>query len=339
MNKGRKQEELVSKEDLIEWYGLTEEELEGIDLDKVMKKYTWRQSDLEDIDSKERALDMLREDQRYIDRDDARQKHLEEVGLEYLVTADEYEGELPDFNEIKYFAYSVQTELYIDSCLFDFDKSVVYGYKGAMPIYIDYTAADTVVFLSEENKKEFINALKEANIENWKHRYGSRMRDTLWNIGMEFNDETVTSYSGTRGKRGHPETYMDIYKAIQTAIGNSERDINTLAQLKYTDDEIYFDINLYKEEFSLGIDKRHIYKNGKLTEKEKEDIIQLMSNGKIHEWEPLDTSIDDFEWRLQLTYKDNYKACYGKNLGEKNNPQNYDEVINSIIDILNNHQE
>ena len=339
MNKGRKQEELVSKEDLIEWYGLTEEELEGIDLDKIMEKFTWRQSDLDIIDSKEKALYRLRDSQDFVDEEDARQKHIEEVSLEYLVTADEYEGELPDFNEIKYFAYSVQTELYINSYLFDFDKSIVYGYKGPIPVYIDYTVADTVAFLSEENKKEFINALNEANIESWKHRYGSKRKDTVWNIGMEFDDGAVMSYSGIAGKKGRPETYMDLYKSFTSVIRNSERDINTLAQLKYTDDEIYFDINLYEEEFSLGIDKRHIYKNGNLTEKEKEDIIQLMSNAKVHEWETFDTSIDDFEWRLELTYKDNYKACYGKNLGDKNNPQNYDEVINSIIDILNNHQE
>ena len=148
MNKGRKQKELVSKEELIEWYALTEEDLKGIDLDKVMERYTFRQSDLEDIDSKEKMLYLLKKCQGFVDEEDARQKHLEEVSLEYLVTADEYEGELPDFNEIKYFAYSAQDELNIDSCLFDFDKSIVYGYKDLMPIYIDYTVEDTVVFLS-----------------------------------------------------------------------------------------------------------------------------------------------------------------------------------------------
>ena len=339
MNKRADKEDFVTKEYFVEWYGITQKDIEGIDFDRILERYPWRYSDLVDVNTKEKALDILIYEQDYMDEEDARQKHLEEVSLEYLVTADEYEDELPDFNEIKYFAYSVQTELYINSYLFDFDKSIVYGYKGPIPVYIDYTVADTVAFLSEENKKEFINALNEANIESWKHRYGSKRKDTVWNIGMEFDDGAVMSYSGIAGEKGRPEAYMDLYKSFTSVIRNSERDINTLAQLKYTDDEIYFDINLYEEEFSLGIDKRHIYKNGNLTEKEKEDIIQLMSNAKVHEWEPFDTSIDDFEWRLELTYKDNHKAYYGKNLGDKNNPQNYDEVINSIIDILNNHQE
>ena len=351
MNKGRKQEELVSKEDLIEWYGLTEEELEGIDLDKVMKKYTWRQSDLEDIDSKERALDMLREDQRYIDRDDARQKHLEEVGLEYLVTADEYEGELPGFNEIKYFTLSNKFELYTQSFLIDFNKSVLYSIDSAMPIYIDYTAADTVCHFPEKNKEVFFNALKETNIENWKHRYGSKRKDTQWEVGIEFNDGTVVSYSGTAGKRGQPKEFENLYMAVIGVSNEGVLDINTLNQIKYEhyenidaktyiyDSDICFIIDLYEMKFSIGKSEKNIDKSGNLTEKEKEDIIQLMSNGKVHEWEPFDTSIDDFEWRLELTYKDNYKAYYGKNLGDKNNPQNYDEVINSIIDILNNHQE
>ena len=351
INKGRKQKELVSKEELIEWYGLTEEELEGIDLDKIMDKFTWRQSDLEDIDSKEMALDILIFEQGYIDEEDALQKHLEEVGLEYLVTTDEYEGELPDFNEIKYFTVSSKFELYTQSFLIDFNKSVLYSIDSPMPIYIDYTVADTVCHFPEKNKEVFFNALKETNIEKWKHRYGSKRKDTQWEVGIEFNDGTVVSYSGTAEKRGRPKEFEDIYMAVIGVGNEGVLDINTLNQIKYEhyknidaknyiyDSDVYFLIDLYEMKFSIGKSEKNIDKSGNLTGKEKEDIIQLMSNGKVHEWGSFDISADEFEWCLELTYKDNYKEYYGKNLGDTNNPQNYDELINSIIDILNNHQE
>lgn len=351
MNKRTNKEDFVTKEYFVEWYGITQKDIEGIDFDRLLERYPWRYSDLVDVNTKEKALDILIFEQGYMDEEDALQKHIEEVGLEYLVTADEYEGELPDFNEIKYFTVSSKFELYTQSFLIDFNKSVLYSIDSPMPIYIDYTVADTVCHFPEKNKEVFFNALKETNIENWKHRYGSKRKDTQWEVGIEFNDGTVVSYSGTAEKRGKPKEFEDIYMAVIGVGNEGVLDINTLNQIKYEhyknidaknyiyDSDVYFLIDLYEMKFSIGKSEKNIDKSGNLTEKEKENIIQLMSNGKVHEWEPFDTSIDDIEWCLRLTYKDNYKAYYGKYLGDTNNPQNYDEVINSIIDILNNHQE
>lgn len=256
-----------------------------------------------------------------------------EITMEYLVKADEYEGEeIPDFNTVKYIALSSKYELYTSSCLVDLENSILYSASDHMPVYYDYTQANVICYLSELHKEKIIKALKEANIEKWKHRYGSKNNDVVWEFGIEFNDGTVISSSGTEGSKDFPEEYDDISNVIYAVKLEAERDLKTLKHLKYNDRQIFFEIDFYQLDF-----KGSGAIAGKLTEEEKDRIIDILVDSKAaNKWKEnygigdgsMEIKFSDGRRLIYYNYKDN----------DQENSILYD-AVNSIYDILKKHKE
>jgi hypothetical protein len=84
----------VTKEFLMNEYDITEEEFESIDVNRVLKKLSWRTDGFGQKTTKEMVIEMLKKEQERMIRDEASSKHFAEVNLGYLFAADEYTGDI-----------------------------------------------------------------------------------------------------------------------------------------------------------------------------------------------------------------------------------------------------
>ncbi len=208
----------VTKEFLMSEYDITEEEFESIDVNRVLRKLSWRTDGFDQNTTKEMVIEMLKKEQERIIRDEASSKHFAEVNLGYLFAADEYTGEYPDFSTLKYFAYTQEFETYSVSGLIDFDKSKFCDFTPESWVSSDYTQASKVVKLTQQHKEKIIQALRDGDLVKWKHYYEDKKfkGDIYWSIGLEFKDGLIISYNGTAGDDGFPDEYDDMMTTISS---------------------------------------------------------------------------------------------------------------------------
>ena len=214
--KGETKHQAVTIEFMIKKYGFLKEDLEGIDLDKVLKKSPWTIADCDTIINKEEVIQLLKKEQERINRDEALKKHCAEVNLGYLFAADEYTGEYPDFNTLKYLAFTQEFETFSVSNLIDFENSRFCDFTPESWVSSDYSQSSKVTKLTQDHKEKIIQALKDGNIMEWKHYYGDKKfkGDIYWSVGLEFQDGLVISYYGTAGDDGFPDEYDEMLITI-----------------------------------------------------------------------------------------------------------------------------
>jgi hypothetical protein len=138
--------------------------------------------------------------------------------MNYLFGADEFTGDFPNLDTLKYFAYSQVFETYSVSCLVDFENSRFFDFTPATWVSSDYTQASKVVKLTQQHKEKIIQALKDGNIAEWKHYYEDKKYkgDIYWSIGLEFEDGLIISYNGSRGDGGFPDEHDEMMTTISS---------------------------------------------------------------------------------------------------------------------------
>ncbi len=129
----------------------------------------------------------------------------------YLVQAKKFKGEYPSFDKLKYLAFLRTEGDGGASCFIDFKKDILLFAHGSWPIYKDISRNAEKEELSKERKENIIKSLKEARIDKWNYKYevevDNEEGDARWNLGMEFEDGTVISYSG---KNDAPDALYEI---------------------------------------------------------------------------------------------------------------------------------
>ena len=331
-----KSDKIVNLEYVKDWFDITEEDVKDINFERAFSGYTWKISDCESL-SKENVLKLLKDEQKRIDAKEEMSRHLDEVSLTHLVDAEKKVEKFPDMNTVKYIAYSNDNyELYTLSFLIDFEKNKYYGSTDTLA-YMDYTDALTVMNITDDGKRKIINALNEAKLEEWKQKCEVKEIESGWDMGIEFQDGTIVSFN-SGGKI--PDEYFDaIIGAIPQAVSYSNRDFNTLESIEYKDytDHRSIEVNFKEMTFKY----RDYYKetdiDSELTKEQAEKIIQLFVKKKVNEWDTI-SRLECDDWYITLEYIDDAKITHGKYLHKKA-PNESEEVINSLIDILNNHQE
>lgn len=205
-------DEKVTVEEFMNHYQLTEADLEGIDLQANIDYYIVLKNEMGN-EPKEEVVSTLKIEQKEMEEENAEKKEREKSNLSYLVEADEFIGDIPDFDNLKYVTYyfDYSDDMEIVSGLVDFQSSKLF--LGSLePVYEYYEGADEAYELTEEEILEIIQAIKETQFQSWDYNtIGNEDYFYEWKFGMEFNDGTVISY---KGKQSEPIFYKGILDVI-----------------------------------------------------------------------------------------------------------------------------
>ncbi|WP_075722006.1 hypothetical protein [Roseburia sp. 499] len=197
----------ITKEYLIENYGISEEELEGVDIKSFLWRYQITEDNIDEYDIP-RKLKFYKEhfaSQGYMNYE----YMLYEVADEVLT-----KGNVNDIIKIAWFVNSGDS---LESVVFDFENTRIYD--GAR---IDYfTNEDLVGNTDDTIKQKVIQLISEYDIYSWKDYYeGGSMEGTTawyhWSFAVEFSDGTIYRTGGKGlGKEAYPENMYDFIAALR----------------------------------------------------------------------------------------------------------------------------
>jgi hypothetical protein len=209
-------EKIATKEFLVNAFGFTDSDFNGIDVEKVLTRYEVSEEALKESgDSKEFIIESLKKLQKMLDEEGKPQIKPLKPDYSYLVKAKEFKGKYPSFDNLKYFTEISTGGNGGASCFIDFKKNILLFADGSLPIYEDIDKYNKKVELSKERKENIIKALKKAGIDKWNYKYEVKKYSpeggSHWYLGMEFEDGTIISYSGSNDG---PDTLDQIYEEI-----------------------------------------------------------------------------------------------------------------------------
>lgn len=200
-------EKLATKEFLIETFHVSEKDIKKYEVEEVISAYGLTEDFfLHEKENFSEPLDVISVFAR-LQEDFHTPAEKEKYDFSYLYKAKEYTGELPDVSTIKYLAASNYVGDGGSSFVIDFENNKIYCMYHTAVVDDDIRYADKVTNITEEERKIIINALKEAEINKWKHSYVNKKEpsgEVFWDFGVEFNDGTIVSFNG---KGGSADTY------------------------------------------------------------------------------------------------------------------------------------
>jgi len=191
---------LVTKEYLMERYNLTEADLEGIDIDFVLKNVKWtitsfekENQKLEGLDNKEMTILFLKLAESQLKEKIEKDEWLSKNSKAYLLNAEENKAEIPDLNTIKYISTNSEHEYGIHSYFVDFEKNMIYKAGGSVTVTEDSSIAEKNRELSDSQKQTIIECLTNCKITVWSTmlKKQSKDSDTFRKTIIEFNDGSI----------------------------------------------------------------------------------------------------------------------------------------------------
>jgi len=202
---------------LLETYGITNEDLEGIEFDKIVEEGNLGETSYGRYD-KDQVLGSLKRDQAKIDEERA---HIANNKM-YLLEAKPYKGDFPDISTLKYL--SVEADAFADdaekvSYFVDFENNMFY-FSGAISLAVDYRYASTQIPLTDAEKEVLLEELENVHFENWKYMYDKEGRASffVWDTGLEFENGVVVTYHGTWNENGGTPKEYEKLKAVLRSI-------------------------------------------------------------------------------------------------------------------------
>lgn len=199
------EEQLISKEFLMEQCRITEEELEGIDADAFIEKYGLTESTIKKV-----KIPVILEDY----RQEMQEENLEdEVSYHYLTETESEEGTLTEeeIPQIQVIAFYMNEGTYQETLIFDRKSKLAYFGK-VIDLLENHAKPTKQKELSRDELLQLEKILKDSGIQNWKRRYEGSSEGTTgwfhWRLFLEMEDGRVFDYSGS-GAAGDstPETY------------------------------------------------------------------------------------------------------------------------------------
>ena len=171
-------EQLVTKEWLMENYGITEEDLKELDLDLIFQSDPWKVSEVDYTDKKS-LLNGLRYEQEQIFAAQENAQWLAENSLSYVLEGTACRAAQPDADALRWI---ILESAYIDkrggidddnsptgynSAVVDVQNSILYFGFYNNPLSEDYRGADEIYTFNELEKQSILNAVVTANVAEW----------------------------------------------------------------------------------------------------------------------------------------------------------------------------
>ena len=201
VNNWEENEKRMTPEEFIEYFGFTEEEIENVDIEKFLEKYTITRGTLiRDEVKKEHILHSFA----FFPKIEP--ENLEGRDFTYVAFGKPLKGVKPDYDKMKYIAFQVSDTIGY-SVFIDVKARKVYISPTTWEyVYQDISKAEVV--LEEADLSEVIECIKNLGIEKWKGRYEKDVAYGIsWRFGIEFEDGTIASYSGYEKA---PEGYGEL---------------------------------------------------------------------------------------------------------------------------------
>jgi len=184
---------------MMETYGLTEKELEGLELMRLIEDYQ-----MVTLEYTPREVRTIIEEERDIYQDDGRSRI-------FSILKQNAEHDLKADSDICRIGFYRNEGTLIQKIVFDLQNRVCYaGDAEEKP-------------LTEKQ----IAALKEIpekwQITEWKHFYGGEEQESTgslqWKLVFELADGTICAYGGRTGEGSHlPDTYRKVARELQAVI-------------------------------------------------------------------------------------------------------------------------
>lgn len=209
-NKSELEVELVTKEQIMKYFGFNESELDGINVEAVIKYCHYREEDLSSF-SKELFLKCLRLFDEEIKTD-----------IGYLFNGGQPDGEI-SVSEINNLAFLVGENDRKDYWQIRLQKKKAFYSLG----YIEHMDLEKQAMysgvLTDDYITELLNCLEKAKLHHWNAEYSGNNGDTTgswgWRLGIELIDGTVYSWRGY-GMFGNnqPKEYKSVESVIEQCL-------------------------------------------------------------------------------------------------------------------------
>jgi hypothetical protein len=193
-------EQLASKEFLKELFGVTEVDIVKYEVEEFISAFGLTE---EFFYQEKEALKYPNEDIINIFAELQKDLHApkmeENYDFSYLYEAIEYAGEFPNIDTLSYLTASEYMGDGGSSFVIDFRKNKIYFDYKVASVFRDIRRAEEVLDITEIERDEIINALKEIEFYKWDYSYVDKKdpnSEAFWDFGMEFGDGTIISYNG-----------------------------------------------------------------------------------------------------------------------------------------------
>lgn len=185
-----KQDKLATREFIIEYFDLNEDDIKHIDVEAVIEYYQITEEGIKSSSNVVAKLEMLEEQMK------------DEAGkmgdFSYLLEGESASGDIKK-EDIKYIAYLRGENDRNDVWLIDIDNNKVYYFLGETAL-IEPENADKEADLDVDDLDNILISIEDGKLNNWKPIYEGDNGDTTgsagWRLGIQLNDGTVISYRG-----------------------------------------------------------------------------------------------------------------------------------------------
>ena len=201
------QQHRITEEEFLEYYGIAEEEMKGIDINSFVNTYDIKLDDT-DVTDIRLALQLYKE-------------HFGDMGLmsygymlEEPVNAEFTSDKVDDIIRI---AWKENRDESIEAVVFDFENERIYDGTDME----EFDKNELVGSTDEVMKQEVIQLISDYDLYDWKDYYqGGSMEGSTgwynWQLAIEFSDGTIYRTGGNgSGKEAYPENMYDFIAALR----------------------------------------------------------------------------------------------------------------------------
>lgn len=197
----------ITKEAFLEYYGISEEEMEGIDINSFVNTYDIKLDDT-DVNDIRLAIQLYKEN--FGDMGLRSYDYLLKETVNTKFTVDKV-------NNIIRVAWEENHDESVEAIVFDFENEQIY--EGADMEEFDKN--DLAGDADDTIKQKVIQLITDYEIYDWKDYYkGGSMKDTTggysWTLAIEFSDGTIyRTGGGGSGKEAYPDNMYDFIAALR----------------------------------------------------------------------------------------------------------------------------
>ena len=205
-----KQQSRITKEEFLEYYGISEEEVEGIDINSFVNTYDIKLDDTDVADIR-LALQLYKEN--FGDMELMSYGYM----LEETVNAEFTSDKVDDIIRI---AWRENHDESIEAIVFDFENERIYDGTDME----EFDKNELVGSADEAVKQEVIQLITDYDLYEWQDYYqGGSMEDSIgwynWQMAIEFSDGTIYRTGGDGlGDKARPDNMEDFIADLRKCI-------------------------------------------------------------------------------------------------------------------------
>ena len=180
-------QELVTKEYLLENGYITEEDIDGIDVNAFIEYYDLTKSDLKDYNIK-KFIEMYKEIQ----------SAPPQISYQYMFNAPKAGLNKDDVGEIQRLAWYLNEGTSVESMVVDFESGTLYYGEGDIIDHCEYVDV-TKVSLKAEDRTGLVAIIRSTDILTWDANqpdedFGDSTQNANWSLALEMEDGRIANY-------------------------------------------------------------------------------------------------------------------------------------------------